>query len=102
MGARLTRDGGPTHQVCVGEVQGGVEQEVGLDDAPGSLADVVEQTGALERHSALEAVLRRGQRSWPMNTRLSIRPYLHLIHTVNLLLKRTVVFWFFCFILFFC
>ena len=63
---RLTCDGCPTHQVCVGEVQGGVEQEVGLDDASGSLADVVEQTSALERHSALEAVLQRGQRSSPI------------------------------------
>ncbi len=53
----MTCDGCPAHQVRVGEVQGGVEQEVRLDDPSGSLTDVVEQPSAPHRHSALVAVL---------------------------------------------
>lgn len=53
----LTCDGRPAHQVCVGEVQGGVEQEVRLDNPSSSLTDIVEQASAPHRHSALEAVL---------------------------------------------
>lgn len=53
----MTCDGCPAHQVRVGEVQGGVEQEVGLDDPPRSLADVIEQPSAPQGHSSLVAVL---------------------------------------------
>lgn len=53
----LTCDGCPTHQVCVGEVEGGVEQEVRLDNPPRSLADVIEEACAAQGHSALVAVL---------------------------------------------
>ena len=54
----MTCDGRAANQVRVGEVQGGVEQEVGLNDASRSLADIVEETGAAHRHPALIAVLR--------------------------------------------
>ena len=57
VGLWLTCDGRPAHQVCVGEVQGGVEQEVRLDNPSRSLTDIVEQAGAPHRHSALEAML---------------------------------------------
>lgn len=53
----VTCDGCPAHQVSVREVQGGVEQEVGLDDASRSLTDIVEEAGAPHRHSSLIAVL---------------------------------------------
>lgn len=53
----LTCDGCPTHQVGVGEMEGGVEQEVRLDNPPRSLADVIEQACAAHGHSALIAVL---------------------------------------------
>lgn len=53
----MTCDGCPAHQVRVGEVQGGVEQEVRLDNPPRSLADFVEQPSAPQGHSALVAVL---------------------------------------------
>lgn len=53
----MTCDGCPAHQVRVGEVQGGVEQEVRLDNPPRSLADVVEQPSAPQGYSALVAVL---------------------------------------------
>lgn len=55
----VTYDGCAAHEVCVGEVQGGVEEEVGLHDASGSLADVIEETSALHRHSTFVAVLRK-------------------------------------------
>lgn len=53
----LTCDGCPTHQVGVGEVEGGVEQEVRLNNPPRPLADVIEQACAAHGHSALVAVL---------------------------------------------
>lgn len=53
----LTCDGCPAHQVGVGEMEGGVEQEVRLDNPPRSLADVIEQACAAHGHSALIAVL---------------------------------------------
>lgn len=53
----LTREGGAAHQVCVGEVEGGVEQEVGLDDPASLLTDVIEQPGTLQRDTALVAIL---------------------------------------------
>lgn len=53
----VTCDGCPAHQVCVGEVQGGVEQEVRLNNPPRSLTDVIEQASAPHRHSAFIAVL---------------------------------------------
>lgn len=53
----LTCDGCPAHQVRVGEVEGGVEQEVRLNDSPRTLADVIEQACAAHGHSALIAVL---------------------------------------------
>lgn len=65
----VTCDGRATHKVCVGEVQGGVEQEVGLGDVSRSLTDIVEEASALHRHSALVAVLqarekRKKKRLW--------------------------------------
>lgn len=53
----LTCDGCPAHQVRVGEVEGGVEQEVRLNNPPRTLADVIEQACAAHGHSALIAVL---------------------------------------------
>lgn len=53
----LTREGSAAHQVCVGEVEGGVEQEVGLDDPASLLTDVIEQAGTLQRDTALVAIL---------------------------------------------
>lgn len=53
----LTGEGSAAHQVGVGEVKGGVEHEVGLDDPASLLTDVVEETGTLQRHTALVAVL---------------------------------------------
>lgn len=41
----------------VGEVERGVEQEVGLDDPARLLADVVEQPGTPQRDTALVAIL---------------------------------------------
>lgn len=58
-----TCDGRPAHEVGVGEVQSGVEHKVGLHDAPGALADVVEEAGAPHRHSALVAVLQWGKKT---------------------------------------
>lgn len=55
----MTCDGCPAHQVCVGEVKGGIEQEVRLDNPSCSLADIVELASAPHRHSALIAVLQR-------------------------------------------
>lgn len=43
--------------MCVGEVERGVQHEVGLDDPASLLADVVEEPGALQRDAALIAVL---------------------------------------------
>lgn len=56
-GARVTCYSRSTHQVCVGEVQGGVELEVGLDNPPRSLTGVVEEASALHGHPALVAIL---------------------------------------------
>lgn len=55
----LTRESGAAHQVRVGEVECGVEHEVGLYDPAGLLADVVEEPGALEWDTALIAILGR-------------------------------------------
>lgn len=41
----------------VGEVERGVQHEVGLDDPASLLADVVEEPGALQRDAALVAIL---------------------------------------------
>lgn len=67
----VTCDGCPAHQVRVGEVQGGVEQEVRLNDPPRSLTDVVEHASAPHRHSALVAVLqgRTNKRGTNMSSR---------------------------------
>lgn len=48
------------HKVRVGEVQSGVKHKVGLHDAPGALTDLVEEPGTPHRHSALVAILRKG------------------------------------------
>lgn len=53
----VTCDGCPAHEVCVGEVQGGVELEVRLDNPSCSLTGIVEQTSAPHWHSALVSVL---------------------------------------------
>lgn len=53
----LTGEGGAAHQVGVGEVERGVQHEVGLDDPASLLADVVEEPGALQRDAALVAIL---------------------------------------------
>lgn len=52
-----SRESGAAHQVSVGEVERGVEHEVGLDDPAGLLADVVEEPGALQWDTALIAIL---------------------------------------------
>lgn len=53
----LTRESGAAHQVGVREVERGVQHEVGLDDPASLLADVVEEPGALQRDTALVAIL---------------------------------------------
>lgn len=53
----LTREGGAAHQVGVGEVERGVQHEVGFDDSASLLADVVEEPGALQWDTALVAIL---------------------------------------------
>jgi hypothetical protein len=53
----LTCDCGPAHQVCVGEVERRVEQEVGLNDASGPLTGIIEQTSAPQWDTTLIAVL---------------------------------------------
>lgn len=53
----LTGEGGAAHQVGVGEVERGVQHEVGLDDPASLLADVVEEAGTLQWDTALVAVL---------------------------------------------
>lgn len=45
--ARLTIDGGATHQVGVGEVERRVQTEVGLQHLPHFLTEVKEQTSTL-------------------------------------------------------
>lgn len=50
MEKRPTFDGGAAHQVGVGEVEGGVQAEVGLHDAPHLLGHVVVQVGTLQRN----------------------------------------------------
>lgn len=57
-----TCDGCPAHQVGVGEMEGGVEPEVRLDNPPRPLADVIEQACAAHGHSALVAVLQEHTR----------------------------------------
>lgn len=57
----MTCDGCSAHQVCVGEVKSGVEQEVGLDNVSCSLTDVIEEASAFHRHSALIAILQGGK-----------------------------------------
>lgn len=47
--------------MCVGEVQSGVEHEVGLDNVSRSLTDVIEEASASHRHSALISVLQGGK-----------------------------------------
>lgn len=43
--------------MCVGEVERGVEQEVGLDNPASLLTDVIEQPGTLQGDTALVAIL---------------------------------------------
>lgn len=43
--------------MCVGEVERGVEQEVGLHDPASLLTDVIEQPGTLQGDTALVAIL---------------------------------------------
>lgn len=56
----MTCDGRPANQVCIGEVQRGVEQEVGFNDTSRSLADIIEEASAPHWHSALIAILQGG------------------------------------------